>query len=80
MTDIYDRATELEQRQREAALQNQRDKAHLGDAKSWRKLSAKWCTTTACGERIPDERRKAIPGVQHCTACANDIEQQQRRR
>lgn len=74
MTDIYDQATELEQRQREAELQNQRDKARLGDAKDWRKLSAKWCATTACGQRIPDERRKAIPGVQHCTECQAYLE------
>lgn len=74
MTDIFDRATELEQRQREAALQNQRDKAHLGNAKNWRKLSAKWCVATACGERIPDERRRAIPGVQHCTDCQQHLE------
>ena len=74
MTDIYDRESELEERQREAALKAQRDKAHLGDAKDWRKISAKWCAAPACGERIPDERRRAIPGVQHCTACQTHLE------
>lgn len=74
MTDIYDRASELEQRQRDQALQQQLEKSHLGDPGDWRKISAKWCTTNACGERIPDERRKAVPGVQLCIACQSQLE------
>ncbi|OGS90845.1 MAG: hypothetical protein A2Z95_06155 [Gallionellales bacterium GWA2_60_18] len=31
--------------------------------------SAKWCTAPGCGERIPDARREAVPGVQCCVAC-----------
>ncbi len=31
--------------------------------------AAKWCTGTGCGERIPDERRAAVPGVQFCAEC-----------
>jgi phage/conjugal plasmid C-4 type zinc finger TraR family protein len=31
--------------------------------------SAKWCAGVGCGERIPDERRKAVPGVQLCVEC-----------
>lgn len=31
--------------------------------------SAKWCKGHGCGERIPDARRKAYPGVQFCVEC-----------
>lgn len=31
--------------------------------------SAKWCTGHGCGERIPEARRRAIPGVQLCIEC-----------
>ncbi|PIQ65048.1 MAG: hypothetical protein COV97_06100, partial [Zetaproteobacteria bacterium CG11_big_fil_rev_8_21_14_0_20_59_439] len=31
--------------------------------------SAKWCTAPGCGQRIPDARRKAVPGVQLCIEC-----------
>ncbi|MEW5904801.1 MAG: TraR/DksA C4-type zinc finger protein [Pseudomonadota bacterium] len=33
------------------------------------KESAKWCIEPGCGQRIPDERREAVPGVQYCTEC-----------
>jgi phage/conjugal plasmid C-4 type zinc finger TraR family protein len=33
------------------------------------KPSAKWCIAPGCGERIPDARRKAIPGVERCIGC-----------
>ena len=33
------------------------------------RTSAKWCEAAGCGERIPDARRKAIPGVQFCVEC-----------
>lgn len=33
--------------------------------------SAKWCTGAACGERIPDARRQAVPGVRLCAECQN---------
>lgn len=38
------------------------------------KPSAKWCVTPGCGERIPDARREAAPGVQHCLACQGHFE------
>jgi phage/conjugal plasmid C-4 type zinc finger TraR family protein len=41
--------------------------------------SAKWCEAPGCGERIPDERRKAIPGVQYCVDCQELKEQQEKR-
>lgn len=33
------------------------------------RASAKWCEGKGCGERIPEARRKAVPGVQFCVAC-----------
>lgn len=38
------------------------------------KPSAKWCAAPGCGERIPDARRKAVPGVQLCLACQGHFE------
>lgn len=80
MTDIFDRASELEQKQRDIALMKHHANSALGNARDWRKLSAKWCCAVGCGERIPDERRKAIPGVQRCVDCAHDLEKQQGRK
>lgn len=34
--------------------------------------SAKLCTS--CQEEIPEERRKILPGVQHCIYCQDQIE------
>lgn len=31
--------------------------------------SAKWCAAPGCGQRIPDARRRAVPGVQLCIEC-----------
>ncbi|ADE10461.1 TraR/DksA C4-type zinc finger protein [Sideroxydans lithotrophicus] len=31
--------------------------------------SAKWCKAAGCGERIPEDRRNAVPGVQFCIEC-----------
>jgi RNA polymerase-binding transcription factor DksA len=38
------------------------------------KESAKWCIAPGCGERIPEARRLAVPGVQHCLECRGHIE------
>ena len=43
MTDIFDRATEREEQMREAAIEEQQRRAHLGDPAQWESLSAKWC-------------------------------------
>ena len=40
--------------------------------------SAKWCEAAGCGERIPEARRKAVPGVKTCIACANLADQKQK--
>ena len=31
--------------------------------------SAKWCAAPGCGRRIPEARRRAVPGVQLCIEC-----------
>jgi phage/conjugal plasmid C-4 type zinc finger TraR family protein len=36
--------------------------------------SAKWCAGPGCGERIPEARRQAMPGVQLCLACQGHFE------
>lgn len=34
--------------------------------------SAEYCDE--CGEPIPKARRRAVPGVQHCIGCQNELE------
>lgn len=80
MTDIFDRATELEERDRELALQRHRARRPQVAPGSWRDESAKWCEGHACGARIPDARRRALPGVRLCVECAGREEQQSRTR
>lgn len=29
-----------------------------------------------CGERIPEARRQALPGVEHCVKCQSELEAQ----
>ncbi len=78
MSDIFDRASEVEDRFREDALAAQARKAPLrGD---WKMLSAKWCEGPHCGDRIPDERRRAIPGVRLCAECQTEKEKRERQR
>lgn len=70
MTDIFDRATECEEQQREAALRAQARRAGLA-GKTWRD-SADECAV--CGEGIPLRRRRAVPGVRTCVDCQADLE------
>lgn len=72
--DLEDRAQELEQQQRDDAIAKARGSPLQGD---WRRLSNKWCDGPACGERIPDERRRAIPGVKFCVECQTRREKEQ---
>jgi phage/conjugal plasmid C-4 type zinc finger TraR family protein len=74
--DPADRAAEAEERYRDAALARVLIQTPAGD---WEKSSAKWCTDAACGQRIPDERRRAIPGVEFCVECQERHEQEERR-
>jgi phage/conjugal plasmid C-4 type zinc finger TraR family protein len=39
-------------------------------------VSAEWCD--ACGNEIPELRRKAVPGVTLCVGCQREQEQQER--
>ncbi|BAE49274.1 TraR/DksA C4-type zinc finger protein [Paramagnetospirillum magneticum] len=65
MADLADLAKEREEANREAALAAFRARARpTGE-------SAYFCRS--CGERIPDERRAAVPGTNHCTFCAQQI-------
>ncbi len=69
MTDIYDRATDLEEAERDRALAEVRGRVQHGD---WQVLSAVECAE--CGEFIDLARRKALPGVQLCIECAEAAE------
>lgn len=70
MTDVFDRATEIEEAQREDALQEQARRAGL-EGKTVAD-SASHCVV--CNGRIPVARRRAVPGVQTCVECQADLE------
>lgn len=67
MTDVFDRAQEREEEMRQDALAKQARLAQTvaGD-------SALVCAM--CEESIPEGRRLALPGVQTCIECQNDVE------
>lgn len=67
MTDFYDRAQELEQKQRDAALRRQEDAS--------RPLGASLTHCDDCGESIPQKRREAAPGCTRCITCQDEAEQ-----
>lgn len=69
MPDEIDRASDREAWFRERALKAQQERAGFAESADWERRSAKWCVEPPCGERIPDERRKSLPGVQRCVAC-----------
>lgn len=70
MTDVFDRASELEEQQRRDALQAQARRAGL-DGKTVED-SASHCRV--CDFLIPVARRRAVPGVQTCVSCQEDLE------
>ncbi len=70
MTDVFDRATELEEAQREDALHAQARRAGL-EGKTVAD-SATHCQV--CERLIPVARRRAVPGVQTCVSCQTDLE------
>ncbi|MFZ6687522.1 TraR/DksA family transcriptional regulator [Undibacterium sp. SXout11W] len=65
MTDIYDRATELEEQDRERALAEHAKRSAI--AGKTVEDSAKFCDD--CGIDIPLKRRQAMPGCQRCVTC-----------
>lgn len=77
MSDLSDEASDQEAWFREQGIRQAR--ASLGAAGEWDRLSAKWCKGAVCGDRIPDERRRAIPGVEFCVTCQEMLEQRTRR-
>lgn len=70
MTDVFDRATEREEQQREDALQAQARRAGLNG----KTLADSATHCRACESRIPIARRRAVPGVQTCIECQADLE------
>lgn len=70
MTDMFDRATEREEQQREDALQAQVRRAGLA-GKTVADSATHCCV---CESLIPVARRRAVPGVQTCVVCQADIE------
>lgn len=67
MTDLYDRAAEVEQLHREAALRRQAESTAAAAA-----VSAYECEE--CGEPIPEARRQAAPGCRCCIECQTEID------
>lgn len=70
MTDIYDRASEVEEIARLDALRDQRRRAGL--AGKTVADSAHDCSV--CDEPIAEKRREAVPGVQTCIECQEELE------
>mgnify|MGYP003605697406 FL=1 len=67
MTDLYDRAAEIEQFHRETAIRKQAEKNNPAA------VSAYECEE--CGEPIPEARRQAVIGCRCCISCQQEIEQ-----
>ncbi|CAH6636008.1 TraR/DksA family transcriptional regulator [Pseudocitrobacter vendiensis] len=70
MADIIDSAAEIEELQRNFALNKHRRTGNL--------VSAELCE--ACGEDIPEPRRAAVPGCQTCASCQEEIELRNKQR
>lgn len=70
MTDMFDRAQELEQRQREEALARQAAQQQSGTGLSH-------CQD--CGESIPEKRRLCVAGCTRCIDCQNEYEERSAR-
>ena len=66
MTDVYDRAQALEQRQREQAL------AAQAAASRPQGSSREHCKD--CGQAIPEKRRQAAVGCTRCIRCQTACE------
>ncbi|MDN0081608.1 TraR/DksA family transcriptional regulator [Crenobacter sp. SG2305] len=65
MTDLYDRAQALEQRQRDEALAR-----HAAG----RSVCASLHHCQDCGDDIPEARRRAAPGCTRCITCQTAAE------
>lgn len=65
--DVFDRASELEQKQTKMALNN-----HFKKNRQMLVVSETHCIE--CDVEIPEARQKAIQGCQHCVDCQQLIE------
>lgn len=79
MSDLADRAAAetdmllrhaLEQQRLQSALAT----GQLADRQAWHVASATDCEGPHCGEPIPDERRRLLPGVRLCVDCQARLE------
>ncbi|MGR6981206.1 TraR/DksA family transcriptional regulator [Testudinibacter sp. P27/CKL/0425] len=64
MTDLFDRASKIEQQQRDLAIAKHRQQHG--------KVSAIYCED--CDEPIPELRRQTIVGCSRCVTCQQIIE------
>lgn len=71
--DQFDRATMLEQAERENVLRHERGKAKARD-----KPSLSHCED--CGNQIPEGRLQALRGVTRCVGCQQEFEKNTRYR
>ncbi|KZE34167.1 TraR/DksA C4-type zinc finger protein [Crenobacter luteus] len=69
MTDIFDRAQELDELHREAALA-----AHRRES-----CGQSYSHCADCGEPIPEKRRQCVPGCTRCIDCQNEHEERSAR-
>ena len=79
MSDFVDRANEHAEMMLRQALEAQRLRGalatgHLAAQGDWHVLSAAECEGTHCGEPIPDDRRRLVPGVRLCVDCQARLE------
>lgn len=74
MTDVFDQATEREEDFRDDALKAQQRRAEGHGVNPGKTVedSARFCVV--CDAKIPEGRRRAIPGVETCTGCETDLE------
>ena len=79
MSDVADLANEHAEMMLRQALEAQRLKSalatgHLPDRADWHVMSAADCEGPRCGEPIPDDRRRLVPGVRLCVDCQTRLE------
>ncbi len=69
LTDPVDIGSRTAEQANDEAVRDElaRARAGLAPAKDWRTASAKRCVE--CDAHIPQDRRRAVPGVKRCTEC-----------
>ncbi|RQO63147.1 hypothetical protein DBR47_00815 [Paucibacter sp. KBW04] len=77
MSDLIDRANDQSEMLLRLALEHQRrtsERNRRPATGGGRMVSAETCTGDRCGEQIPEERRRLLPGVQLCVDCQARLE------